>query len=360
MKSWALCIGAGILAGVANAGSCGPCGSQKCLAAVGADPAAGEAFCSSWLSLAPATTTITETAVETATSTLVDIETALTTVTLTTATTTLIGGLVTTVYQKRAPTIDAPDPDATPTPAPSSSPADPVDAIVSQCKSKDSRISKACSCFLSTAATSTVTVTVSETAVSTAVVEASSTTVETVTTNVVATVSVAPPAVTIPANPILNGGFESATANINPWTDTTATTGGRVEVINGVNACTSTGYCGGGRIVVRVTPPTAGTTYRYTALSEVFNAKPSTTYAVSFIYRCLNFDTSSAVQVWYAGALVGTAPCPTINSSAFNRATGIRFTTGPTGSGEIQIRFLNPTNTKYLYYYADDFQAAAV
>ncbi|KAK3321286.1 hypothetical protein B0T19DRAFT_445058 [Cercophora scortea] len=350
MKSWTLCIGAGILAGVANAGSCGPCGSPKCLAAVtGADPAVGEAFCSSWLSLAPATTTITETAVETATSTLVEIETALTTLTLTTATTTLTGGLVTTVYQKRAPT-----------PVPSSSPADPVDAIVSQCKSKDSRISKACSCFLSTATTSTVTVTVAETAVSTAVVEASSTTTETVTTQVVATTSVAPPAVTIPANPILNGGFETTTANIDPWTNSVATTGGRVEIINGVNPCMSGGtYCAGGRVVVRVYPPTSGS-IKYTAISEIFNAKPSTTYAASFLYRCLNFDTASAIQVWYAGALVGTALCPSGSSAAFNRATGIRFTTGPTGSGEIQIRFLNPTSQQYLYYYADDFQAAAV
>jgi hypothetical protein len=88
MRSWTLCIAAGIFAGVANARCTKPaCGSPKCLGAVSADPAVGESFCSSWLSLAPATTTVTE--IETVTSTLANLETALTTLTLTTATTTL-------------------------------------------------------------------------------------------------------------------------------------------------------------------------------------------------------------------------------------------------------------------------------
>ncbi|KAK3368468.1 hypothetical protein B0H63DRAFT_488509 [Podospora didyma] len=343
MRSWAICFGAGILAGVANArcapSTCG--GSPKCIAAIGADAAVGEAFCSSWLSLAPATTTVTE--LETATSTLVSIETALTTLTLTTATITKTGGVITTVYQKRAI---------------ASSSADPADAIVSTCSSNDARISSACSCFLSTATTSTVTV--FATAVSTAVVEAASTVVLTVTSNVVATASAAPPAVTIPANPVVNYNFENylTTGNILPWTDTSATSGGRVQVIDGVNPCTSGGaYCAGGRVVVRTYPPTTGG--GYVGIKETFNAKPSTTYAVSFMYRCLNFDSSTRIDVRYAGVLVGTSN--SCNAGAqFIRSTGIRFTTDATGRGELEIRFYNPSNAPYLYFYADDFQALAV
>lgn len=176
----------------------------------------------------------------------------------------------------------------------------------------------------------------------------------------VQTVSVSGPAVTIPANVVVNGGFENyvTTGNILPWTDTAATTGGRVEVINGVNPCTATGYCSGGRVVVRVYPPTTGSSY--TGIRETFDARPATTYAISFLYRCLNFDTNSHVEVWYNGVLQGSAFCPAGSSAAFNRATGIQFTTGSTGRGELQIRFANPSNLPYLYFYADDFQAIAV
>ncbi len=168
------------------------------------------------------------------------------------------------------------------------------------------------------------------------------------------------PAVTIPANVVVNGGFENylTAGNILPWT-TPSGTAGRVEVINGVNPCTSGGaYCSGGRVVVRAYPPTTGS--GYTAIRETFDARPSTTYAVSFLYRCLNFDTNSGVEVWYGGVRVGTSTCPNINSAAFNRATGIQFTTGATGRGDLEIRFVNPTNLAYLYFYADDFQAIAV
>lgn len=84
MRSWLLCISAGVLAGVSNAACTNKCGSNKCLGAIAADPAFGESFCSSWLALEPATTTVTE--VETVTSTLLNVETALTTLTVTTAT----------------------------------------------------------------------------------------------------------------------------------------------------------------------------------------------------------------------------------------------------------------------------------
>ncbi|KAK4153534.1 hypothetical protein C8A00DRAFT_43541 [Chaetomidium leptoderma] len=342
MKAWALCIGAGIMAGVANAACAqSTCGSAKCLGAIGNDAVFGESFCSSWLSLAPVTTTVTE--AEAVTSTRTNLETTLTTVTVVTGTTTLSATAATTVFQKRVFTLSGADPAAT---------------IVSQCSSNDARVSSACSCFLSTTTTSTVTVV--ETAVSTVVPEVTNTIVETVTSNVLATTTAPMQTVTIPPNVVVNGGFEGylTTGDILPWVDTVATTGGRFEVVNGVNPCTSTGYCSGGRIVVRVYPPTAGS--GYTGMSETFSARPSTTYAVSFLYRCLNFDTSSGIDVYYAGVRVGRATCPAGNSAAFNRATGIQFTTDTTGAGELQIRFNNPTNLPYLYYYADDFQAIAV
>ncbi|KAK4178136.1 hypothetical protein QBC36DRAFT_377063 [Triangularia setosa] len=345
MRSWLLCIGAGVLAGVANAACTNKCGSQKCLGAIAADPAVGESFCSSWLALEPATTTVTE--VETVTSTLVSVETALTTLTVTTATFTVTGSDRSTIFQKRAPTITEADL-ALP---------DPTDTIVSQCSSNDDRISKACSCLLSTATTSTVTV--FETAVSTTVVEAESTVTETVTSNVVVTVSVPAPAVTIPPNVIVNGGFEDylTTGNILPWTDTGASTGGQVQIVNGVNPCSSATDCAGGRIVIRAYPPKTGS--GYVAVRETFDGRPSTTYAVSFLYRCLNYDSTTGIQVLYNGVVVGTAnQC--LNSAAFLRPTGIQFTTDSTGQGELEIRFRNPSNLPYLYFYADDFKAIAV
>ncbi|KAK3326750.1 hypothetical protein B0H66DRAFT_168333 [Apodospora peruviana] len=352
MKLLCFGLGAGVLVGVANAACAGsPCGGRKCYGAIGVDHTVGESFCSSWLQLAPATTTVTE--IETATSTLVNIETTATTLTLTTGTITQTGSNPTTIFQKkRAPTPVQSFSSAEPA---ESSPADPTEAIVSVCSANNERITKACSCFLSTATQSTVTV--FETAVSTAVAEAISTIVSTVTEKVVATTSVAAAPIVIPSNVVVNGNLESylTTGNINPW-GIFAPTGGRVEVINGVNPCTTGGaYCAGGSVVVRVFPPTTGG--GFVAMQETFVARPSTTYNFSFMFRCLNFDTNAGMIVYYAGARVGSVNCPNINSSAFQRSTGIQFTTDATGRGELQIRFANPSNLQYLYVYADDFQA---
>lgn len=174
------------------------------------------------------------------------------------------------------------------------------------------------------------------------------------------TVSVAAPAVTIPANVVVNGGFENylTTGNILPWTNTSATTDGSVQIIRGVDPCTATGYCSGGQVVIRVYPPTTGS--GYIGIQETLDARPSTTYGVSFLYRCLNYDTNTSIEVWYDGALRGSASCPSTSSASFSQATGIQFTTDPTGRGELQIRFTNPSNLPYLYIYADDFQATAV
>ena len=257
-------------------------------------------------------------------------------------------GVATTLFQKRAPTISSigePEPTSLP---------DQEEEIVSKCSSNDVGISKACGCFLSTAAASTVTVT--ETATSTEGVEATSTVFETVTADATATVSVAPPAYTIPANIIPNGAFESyATTNdILPWT--TATTGGngRVEPLSPISVCGPNSDCPGGTVIIRVYPPTAGG--GYTSLTQTFVGRPSTTYNVSFLYRCLNYDSNSRIQVLYNGVSLGNALCP---NGSFNRASGLQFTTDSTGRGEFQARFYNPSNMPYLYWYADDFKAIA-
>ncbi|KAK4225977.1 hypothetical protein QBC38DRAFT_249144 [Podospora fimiseda] len=342
MKSLALFLCAGMLAGVANAACAVPsCGSAKCLGAVAADPEAGKAFCSSWLGLEPATATETVTEIEAVTETVINVETAFTTMVVTTATQTLTDGDPTTVFQKRAePTVSA-------------------DPILSACSLNDIRVSKACSCFLSTATASTVTVTVVETAVSTATIEATSTIVETETSNVIATVSVAPPATTIPVNVIVNGNLESylRTGNILPWASS-APSGGRVEVINGVNPCTTGGaYCAGGQVVVRVFPPTSGASNtRWVAMTENFIARPSTTYNFSWMFRCLNFDTSAHMEILYNGVSAGKVYCPNINTSAFQRGS-VQFTTDSTGNDKIEIRYWNPSALPYFYIYADDFTA---
>ncbi len=238
--------------------------------------------------------------------------------------------------------------------------ADPTSSILAQCDNASSRISSACSCILSSATSAVVTVT--ETATVTEGAEVTATTTETVTTGVVATES-ANPTFTVPAQPIINGDFEAyaTTGSLAPWTDTTATSGGTVQGVVGVNPCTSgAAYCAGGKTVIRVFPPTTGGRY-VSVVQDPFVAKPSTTYSVSFMYRCLNFDTSSGIEVYYKGAKVGTALCPNLNTSAFQRVTsGIQFTTDATGRGSLEIRFINPNALPYLYVYADDFQATAV
>ena len=203
--------------------------------------------------------------------------------------------------------------------------------------------------------------TVVETVTATGVAETTATTTETVTLGAVAT-QTATPTYTVPANPILNGNLENykTTGNILPWTDTSATTGGSVTDINGVNPCTAAGYCAGGSVVVRVIPPLSGGGY-IAIKQNALLAKPSTKYNVSFLYRCLNFDNGiSGIDVYYKGSLIGGALC-TSSSTAFQRVTtGVQFTTDATGVGSLEFRFKNPSKFPYLYVYADDFSATAV
>jgi hypothetical protein len=197
-----------------------------------------------------------------------------------------------------------------------------------------------------------------QTSTSTIIYEETTTSTEVSTTSVVA-IATATPSLVIPADPVINGDFEVSKSSIAPWTNTSATTGGRVEIVNGVNPCTTTG-CTGGKIVIRVYPPTSGVAADYLAIAETFVARPFTTYSVSFVYRCLNFDASTGIEVYYQGSRAGGVTCPSGTGVFFNMATDIQFTTDSTGAGELQIRFLNPSELPYMYFYADQFAAAVI
>ncbi|KAK0724401.1 hypothetical protein B0H67DRAFT_640946 [Lasiosphaeris hirsuta] len=173
------------------------------------------------------------------------------------------------------------------------------------CSSKEKRISSACSCLLSS--TSSIIVSVFET-------------------------------------------------SLLPWTDSVATTGGQLDIITGLNVCGAGGDCPGGSVVIRAYP--AKTANSYLSIKQTLTARPSTTYAVTYLVRCLNYDTTSGMDVFYKGVRVGGNSCL---DTVFNRYTGTRFTTDLTGVGELEIRFKNGASAlQGLYYYADDFQAIAI
>lgn len=197
-----------------------------------------------------------------------------------------------------------------------------------------------------------------ETVTATEGAEVTATTTETITTGAVAT-DYATPTVTV-SQPIVNGGFENylTTGNMLPWT-ANIDNGGTIQVINGVNPCTAGGaYCAGGQVVIRAYPPRTGS--GYVSIQESFTAKASSKYNVSFMYRCLNYDSSTRIDVYFKGAKIGTTSV-CINSAAFTRVTsGIQFTTDETGDASLEFRFMNPSNLPYLYFYADDFKATKV
>lgn len=147
-----------------TAGPPGACNTGRCLRAISSITALGEAFCSSWLGVAPSavTTVVTETATETATATATETttesvtslltETTTTVVSVTTGTTTATEG-VTTIFQRRA--------------VPSVPSADEYADILSGCRSVSTRISSACSCFLKESTTGAVLVSQTTTATTT-------------------------------------------------------------------------------------------------------------------------------------------------------------------------------------------------
>ncbi|KAM7210719.1 hypothetical protein V8F06_013897 [Rhypophila decipiens] len=310
------------------------CGG-KCFAAITAEPAVGEAFCSSFLSLEPETTTVTE--VASVTSTRTNLATVTSLLTLTTATTTKVSG-ATTIFQKRR--------GGDPTPVAQDTPSE---SILSVCSYASDRVSSACGCYIST----TATVTITETTTFTEIPEVTSTLVETSTTAVIKTES-AMATTTIPPQPLVNPGFENymSTQNLLPW-ETVVPTNGRIEPIYPISVCASNGVCGGGQVIVRIYPGTSGG--GYTALKQTFQAKPSTRYSFSMLARCLNYDSSTRMTMLYNGQTIGDIACANGN---FNVITSsLTFLTDGTGRGTLEVRFRNPTNLPYLYFYADKFEA---
>ncbi|KAM7188959.1 hypothetical protein V8F20_010371 [Naviculisporaceae sp. PSN 640] len=167
---------------------------------------------------------------------------------------------------------------------------------------------------------------------------------------------------TVPAQPVVNPAFESyvSTGNISPWAISNMGTG-RIEIIDGVNPCSNENgdvQCAGGRVVIRPFPQNSPNAY--SSISQTFLAKPSTTYGLSFMYRCLNYDAGTRIEVWYNGQFKGsTNNC--VNTASFQRpTTPIQFTTDATGQGTLEVRFVSSGGTPYLYFYADDFKATAV
>jgi hypothetical protein len=318
-----------------------PC-AGKCAQAVSQVPEVGSAFCSSYLSLEPATTTVTE--ISGAESTHTNLETISTTITVTASTTTTtLASTGTTVFLKRQVASAS------------------AEVISASCSFIPASISSACSClFGSTTSTSTATVT--ETSTSTTLYEETATITDVSTTSVVATVS-ATPTLIVPANPVVNGDFEkyvrTTPYSFTTWSNTTATTGGRLEVVNSVNPCTAgAAYCAGGSVVARAYPPATGE--KYVAIAETFVARPSTTYTLVFMYRCLNFDSTSGIDLYYQGSRIGSSRLCATGAQFYRDTSGISFTTDSTGVGELQVRFINPSGLTGLYYYFDQIIATAV
>ena len=170
-----------------------------------------------------------------------------------------------------------------------------------------------------------------------------------------------PATVVVPAQPISNGNFEEylTTGSIAPWVNGTPGSG-QIQVLNGINPCTAGAtYCAGGSVVVRVFPPT--TAGSYASLRQDFQARPSTTYTLGFLYRCVNNNGNAGIDVWYGGNRVGGITCAVGNSANFVLASGILFTTDATGRGNMEIRFMYGSSVSpNLYFYADDFRATAV
>ncbi|KAK0648624.1 hypothetical protein B0T16DRAFT_427662 [Cercophora newfieldiana] len=332
MRLSTLCF-SGLIGAAASKCVVRPC-SGKCIRAMSDAVEIGEAFCSSYLSLEPATVTITD--VSTATSIQTNVETILSVETVTVSTITSNAPTVT-VFEKRQE---------------ASASVDPTEHILSQCSSDSSRLSSACSCLL----TATSTLTVYESSTTTEVSQTTIVSALTSTTEVTA-VAEATPTATV-TQPIINGDFERylQSGTILPWVSAGFPTGGSLDVISPLSVCSSDGYCPGGSVIIRAYPPKVANSY-FAISQPSFTAKASATYDISVLVRCLNYDTTSGVEVWYKGVKAGYYNCPNGN---FNKRTGIQITTDETGVGELEMRFVNGGGLPYLYYYADDFRATVV
>lgn len=85
--------------------------------------------------------------------------------------------------------------------------------------------------------------------------------------------------------------------------------------------------------------------------------RPSTIYTVSFLLRCLNGDSQSGVELYFAEGFFGRVSCEDAGKSYFIRKSGLTFKSTASGVRSFEARFLNPSGPKYSYYYALDFQA---
>ncbi len=359
MRFLVLCVG-GILAAVASAKkSCDPapqtpgrCRAGKCFRAINDIPSIGKPFCSSYLSLEPAlasTITTTTTAIvktETVISTRTNIDASTTTVFETASTITSTLSSTVTVMDKRTVSVQ--------------SQGDPATSILSVCRRVSSRISSACSCLLASSSSSSsppphiATETVYETATSIAVSEIASTSVETLTSTVTLTTFVTP-TVTVEAfmYPIVNGGFEGSPL---PWKDSTMEKPGQTSYIPGFPVCFNTDL----EVVCHVSDimQFKPTDIHSIDLSQTFTAQPETMYTLSFVFRCIEYDWQSGVEVVYNGLSIGRFYCS--SHAWFEHADGVEFVTDATGEGELELRFLNLEANPRLYYYLDDVLATRV
>ncbi|KAK3363232.1 hypothetical protein B0T25DRAFT_562256 [Lasiosphaeria hispida] len=333
---------AGVFAAVVGAkSSCskpalspGGCILGKCFRAINEDTPAsiGEAFCSSYLSL-DVTTTVTVVHDQIVSTTHTNSEASTTTVLITAATVTTNTGTVT-EFIKRAEPSD-----------------DPTASILSVCKNKPSRISSVCSCLLPSASAVTSTLVIEDTATYTSIVEYTTTKVDTDTVTVTATVNAI---ATDLVQPIINGNFQGA--NMLPWTDTSAQTGGKVEHIVGGNVCVDTGSNCHSSTIIRVTPPITGV--KYTAIIQTFRALPSTAYKLSILLNS-RYGGSSAggpgIQVLYQGVNLGTFDCNANGVELYFKTISVwEFTTDSSGVGQVEIRILNRSGSAGAYFYLDD------
>lgn len=162
---------------------------------------------------------------------------------------------------------------------------------------------------------------------------------------------------------IVNGGFENIANtnpyNILPWTDSIAVTGGTINYINGVRPVSQnpTYVAGPDAGIIRVYPAKTGV--RYTSIYNKTPMLKNTQYQFTFMYRCLNYDAQSAIEVYFNGnRIVRSDTC--LSGSAFVKTSPVYFSSDNSGFGEFEVRFLNPTAAPYLYFYADEFFATKV
>ena len=335
----------------------------KCLGAIGNEaPLVGEDFCSSWLSLpvGAITTTITD---ATETSTVYNTQTVHTTTGVVSTVTTFTTAVSTTYIFQRAIASS----EAAPSPSPSTD-AD-ADADADADPAYSACISSACSCYLSlsdipAASTSTVYATATSLVSAETTITLIDTTTSLTTTTVIESAAAS---ATIPPNPVINGNFGTwkTDGNIQPWANSTATTGDALYLLN-AQVCVNEGttaspiwYCNTGSIAEVWPPNVSG---GYITLSQEFRAKPNTRYQIDFLYRCFVANSAVArVEMLYQGVSGGSVYCPDQSVGFIRPKNAMAFTTDGTGVGTMTLKFWNgPSGTQAMYHYIAEIVATAV